>query len=60
MSIFYEGNSIKMKKVLIRIPEEQALRIERLAEELQVSANDMYKFAVFEFLQTHQSQSINK
>lgn len=35
-----------MKKVLLRIPEEHALIIEKIAEELKVSANDAYKMVI--------------
>ena len=39
-----------MKKVLLRIPEEHALIIEKIAEELKVSVNDVYKFAIFDYV----------
>lgn len=42
-----------MKKVLLRIPEEYALIIEKIAEELKVSVNDAYKFAIFDFIEKH-------
>ena len=35
-----------MKKVLLRIPEDHALIIEKIAEELKVSVNDAYKMVI--------------
>ena len=42
-----------MKKVLIRISEEQAKQIEQIAEKIKVSANDVYKFAIYDFIEKH-------
>lgn len=42
-----------MKKVLIRISEEQAKEIERIADKIKVSVNDIYKFAIYDFIEKH-------
>lgn len=42
-----------MKKVLIRISEEQAKDIERIADKIKVSVNDIYKFAIYDFIEKH-------
>ena len=42
-----------MKKVLLRISKEQAEIIEKIAEKLQVSVNDVYKFAIFDYTEKH-------
>ena len=42
-----------MKKVLIRLSEEQAKEIEKIANKILVSTNDVYKFAVYEFIEKH-------
>ena len=42
-----------MKKVLIRISEEQAKEIERIADKIKVSVNDIYKFAIYDFIEKY-------
>lgn len=49
-----KGNAGKMdKKITIRIPDFTIELIEKYANSLNISNNDVYKFAIAEFIEKH-------